>query len=139
MEGAGVAVPVFSLRSETGYGIGEFADLELLVDWAANCGMHLVQLLPINDTTSDFSWKDSYPYKAISAMALHPIYINIDRLFEHYHQTPPAEYPQRREVLNRLPQVDYEAVLKDKLEYLRQLYARVGASALASQQFKKFV
>jgi 4-alpha-glucanotransferase len=137
-KGAGVAVPVFSLRSETGYGIGEFADLELLVDWAANCGMHLVQLLPINDTTSDFSWKDSYPYKAISAMALHPIYINIDRLFEHYHQTPPAEYPQRREVLNRLPQVDYEAVLKDKLEYLRQLYARVGASALASQQFKKF-
>jgi 4-alpha-glucanotransferase len=137
-KGAGVAVPVFSLRSETGYGIGEFADLELLADWAAGCGMHLVQLLPVNDTTSDFSWKDSYPYKAISSMALHPIYINIDRLFEHYHQTLPVDYTQRRDALNRLPQVDYETVLKDKLEYLRQLFARVGATALASETFKEF-
>ena len=31
---AGVAVPVFSLRSENSFGVGEFADLKLLADWA---------------------------------------------------------------------------------------------------------
>ncbi len=32
--GAGVAMPVFSLRSERSFGVGEFADLPLLADWA---------------------------------------------------------------------------------------------------------
>ena len=54
--GAGVAIPVFSLRSERGYGVGEFLDLADLAGWAAGCGMHLVQVLPVNDTSSDFTW-----------------------------------------------------------------------------------
>uniref|UniRef100_J3KZX2 4-alpha-glucanotransferase n=1 Tax=Oryza brachyantha TaxID=4533 RepID=J3KZX2_ORYBR len=32
-------------------GVGEFLDLKLHVDWAVNSGFHLVQLLPINDTS----------------------------------------------------------------------------------------
>jgi 4-alpha-glucanotransferase len=51
MEGAGVAVPMFSVRSDEDLGVGEFLDLKLLVDWAVNSGFHLVQLLPINDTS----------------------------------------------------------------------------------------
>jgi hypothetical protein len=31
---AGVAVPVFSLRSEDGFGVGEFSDIKKLADWA---------------------------------------------------------------------------------------------------------
>ncbi|MGL1465909.1 4-alpha-glucanotransferase, partial [Vibrio parahaemolyticus] len=37
-----------------------------------------MQILPINDTTATHTWKDSYPYAAISAFALHPIYINLE-------------------------------------------------------------
>ena len=70
------------LRSERGYGIGEFADLAPFAEWAAGCGLHLVQLLPVNDTSSDFTWRDSYPYKAISTAALHPIYLNVERVFQ---------------------------------------------------------
>ena len=137
-KGAGVAIPVFSLRSRTGYGIGEFVDLEPFAQWAADCGMHLVQILPVNDTTSDYSWRDSYPYKAISAMALHPVYLHISGLFEQYHVPLPEGYIDRRDALNRLPQVDYVAVLKDKLAYLRELYAGVGARALRSRAFREF-
>ena len=36
--GAGTAVPVFSLRSEEDFGIGEFHDLKYLVDWAVKTG-----------------------------------------------------------------------------------------------------
>jgi len=61
--GAGVAVPVFSIRSDEDLGVGEFLDLKLLVDWAVNSGFHLVQLLPINDTSVNGMWWDSYPYR----------------------------------------------------------------------------
>src|SRR5205823_7978738 len=66
-KGAGVAIPVFSLRSQNSFGIGEFADIKLLVDWANETGLKLIQLLPVNDTSATYTWKDSYPYAAISA------------------------------------------------------------------------
>ncbi len=71
-KGAGVAIPVFSLRSKNSFGTGEFNDIKLLVDWAKQTGLKLLQFLPVNDTTDTHSAKDSYPYAAISAFALHP-------------------------------------------------------------------
>ncbi|MEI9807671.1 MAG: 4-alpha-glucanotransferase [Bacteroidota bacterium] len=62
--------PVFSLRSKNSFGVGEFADLKLLVDWAKETGLKLIQILPVNDTTATNTWIDSYPYAAISAFAL---------------------------------------------------------------------
>ncbi len=78
--GAGVAIPVFSLRSERSFGVGEFLDLPLLADWACRAGLKLIQILPVNDTSATHAWMDSYPYAAISAFALHPLYLNLDRL-----------------------------------------------------------
>ena len=78
-KGAGAAIPVFSLRTKNSFGTGEFADIKLLVDWAKNCGLKLIQLLPVNDTTATHSWTDSYPYAAISAFALHPMYLNLEK------------------------------------------------------------
>lgn len=137
-KGTGVSIPVSSLRSERGYGIGEFADLEAFARWAAGCGMNLVQILPVNDTTSDLSWRDSDPYKAISAMALHPIYINVPSLYEEYGLPLPEDYSSRREELNGLRQVDYEAVLRDKLGYLMQVYATVANRGIESWGFQEF-
>ena len=74
---AGVAVPVFSLRSDESFGIGEFNDLKKLADWCVMTGLKLIQILPVNDTTTDGGWNDSYPYKSVSTKALHPIYLNL--------------------------------------------------------------
>lgn len=137
--GAGVAIPVFSLRSETGYGIGEFADLPAFAEWAALCGLHLVQVLPVNDTSSDFTWRDSYPYKSISTAALHPVYLNLDRVFAYSGEELPNDYPERRAVLNRLPQIDYETVLKDKLAWLRELFRRHQLPVLRNPELQNFV
>jgi 4-alpha-glucanotransferase len=76
-KGAGVSIPVFSLRSKEGWGVGKFGDLKLLVDWAKKTGLQLIQILPVNDTSATDTWADSYPYAAISAFALHPMYLNI--------------------------------------------------------------
>ena len=73
--GAGVAIPVFSLRSDEDFGAGDFMDLKKLVDWAASTGQRVVQILPINDTTMTHTWTDSYPYNANSTFALHPMYL----------------------------------------------------------------
>ena len=42
--------------------------------------LKLIQLMPVNDTTATHTWLDSYPYAAISAFALHPLYLNLNRL-----------------------------------------------------------
>jgi 4-alpha-glucanotransferase len=79
-KGAGVSIPVFSLRSKNSFGTGEFTDLKLLVDWAKKTGLRLIQILPVNDTTATHTWVDTYPYAAISAFALHPLYLNLDKV-----------------------------------------------------------
>ena len=76
----GVAVPLFSLRTKDDFGIGEYADLPKLGDWCVANGMKIIQILPINDTTAHYDWRDSYPYNAISAFALNPIYLNLSLL-----------------------------------------------------------
>ena len=75
--GAGVAIPVFSLRSNSSFGVGEFNDIRLMVDWAAATGQSIIQILPINDTTMTNTWQDSYPYNANSTFALHPQFLHL--------------------------------------------------------------
>ena len=77
---AGVAIPVFSLRSENGFGVGEFTDIKKLADWAHKTHLSIIQILPINDTTANYTWTDSYPYAAISVYALHPQYLSLEKI-----------------------------------------------------------
>jgi len=91
-KGTGVAIPVFSLRRKNGYGVGEFTDIKLLVDWAAGVGIRMVQILPVNDTVAKHTWQDSYPCAAISVYALHPIYINLIRNRQAGFKDQPADY-----------------------------------------------
>ena len=79
---AGVSIPVFSLRTNKSFGVGEFLDLKLLTNWCDKTGLKLIQLLPINDTIATYTKSDSYPYAAISAFALHPLYIHIERFLK---------------------------------------------------------
>ena len=69
---AGVLVPLFALRGENDLGIGDLGALREFIDWAAEIGFKLVQLLPINETGSDSS-----PYNAISAMAIEPTTLHL--------------------------------------------------------------
>lgn len=136
--GCGVAVPVFSLRSAAGLGVGEFADLKPLADWAARTGVRMIQILPINDTTSARDWTDSYPYSAISVFALHPLYLRVDEL---PYPMPPefaAELATAREALNPLAVVDYEAVMAAKWRLTRQVHERHQATVLADPEFRRF-
>ncbi|MCW3086827.1 MAG: 4-alpha-glucanotransferase [Sediminibacterium sp.] len=137
-KGAGMAIPVFSLRSEQGFGIGEFTDLPLLVDWAKKAGLKMIQVLPINDTTATHEWTDSYPYAAISAFALHPIYLNLAKLTGTTGNKRLKQLEKERLRLNALPVVDYVAVAKIKSDYVAEVYRTDGASILAGSDFLSY-
>ena len=136
--GAGVAIPVFSLRSETGFGVGEFADLKLLADWAKKVGLKLIQLLPINDTSATHCWKDSYPYAAISAFALHPIYLNLAAVAGAKKQKLLATLEPERRRLNALETVDYEAVMSAKLGFLKTIFPLQKTATFRRRDYKVF-
>lgn len=121
-KGAGVAIPVFSLRSKKGLGTGEFTDLKLLVDWAKKTGLRMIQVLPVNDTIATHTWKDSYPYSAISAFALHPILLNVEQVAGNDQEQIIAPLAADQKRLNKLAQVDYEEVIRLKTSAIRQLY-----------------
>jgi len=137
-KGAGVAIPVFSLRSNNSFGIGEFTDIRLLVDWAVQTGLKLIQLLPINDTTATYTWKDSYPYAAISAFALHPIYINLQKVGGKDFPQVIKSLGRKQKQLNSLAEIDYEQVMQYKMRLLREMYELDGRAFLKEDAFKEF-
>ncbi|MEO8822072.1 MAG: 4-alpha-glucanotransferase [Ginsengibacter sp.] len=120
--GAGVLIPVFSLRSKKSFGVGEFSDIKLLIDWANQTGIKLIQLLPVNDTTSKYTWRESYPYSAISAFALHPIYINLEKVAGKDFASIIKPLKRKQKQLNDLKQFDYEQVMKFKITALKELF-----------------
>jgi 4-alpha-glucanotransferase len=137
-KGAGVAIPVFSLRSNQSMGVGEFSDIKLLADWSKKIGLKLIQLLPINDTTATHSWMDSYPYAAISAFALHPMYIRLSELVDANQLHLIQDALDQQIALNNLTVVDYEAVLSLKWKVLKAVYAINGKRDLTTPAFKQF-
>ena len=137
-KGAGVAIPVFSLRTRQSFGVGEFTDLKLLVDWAKLTGMKLIQLLPVNDTTSTNSWLDSYPYAPISVFALHPLYLNLQQVAGKRHAKLLNDLNELQAELNALPEVDYEGVMKAKWSAIGELYDAMKADWLASADYQAF-
>ncbi|MCM1348937.1 MAG: 4-alpha-glucanotransferase [Firmicutes bacterium] len=136
--GSGTAIPVFSLRSELGFGVGEFLDIIPMVDWAVSTGQQFIQLLPINDTTMTHTWTDSYPYTTNSTFALHPMYLRIDEMGDLKDAALISEYKQLREELNKLEAVDYERVNRYKDRFTRALFSLQGKAEMTSESFKKF-
>jgi len=121
---SGVAVPVFSLRSNDSCGIGEFPDLKKLADWCVATGLKMIQILPINDTTTDGSWSDSYPYKSISTKELHPIYLNVEKVGLLKDENDRKRFEELKKELNAKEFVDYPEVFKAKMDYLKKVYAQ---------------
>lgn len=120
--GAGLSVPIFSLRTKNSFGVGEFTDIKLLVDWAVKMKMKLVQILPINDTTATHTWMDSYPYAPISVFALHPQYLNLEAVAGDAKHKVIKSLAKKQKELNALSEIDYEAVMKYKWEAIKELY-----------------
>lgn len=137
-KGAGVSIPVFSLRSKDSFGVGEFTDLKLLIDWARKTGLRLIQILPINDTMATHTWVDSYPYASISAFALHPIYLNLETVAGKKYADLVKPLRKKQKQLNEMSDLDYEQVIKFKLSTLKELFLAQKQEFLKDEDFIDF-
>ncbi|MBF0553086.1 MAG: 4-alpha-glucanotransferase [Nitrospirae bacterium] len=116
----GVAIPVFSIRTDEDCGIGEFLDLIKMGSWCKKVGLDIIQILPVNDTGTDAS-----PYNAISAFALHPVYIRLGELaysVKIFKEEYKEEIKAAAARLNALELVDYPAVRQFKETMLKKIY-----------------
>ena len=137
-KGAGIAIPVFSLKSENSFGVGDFGDLKRMIDWAVSTQQKVIQRLPINDTTMTHAWTDSYPYNSISIYAFHPMYADIKQMGTLKDKSAAAKFNKKQKELNGLPAMDYEAVNQTKWEYFRLIFKQEGEKVLASGEFGEF-
>jgi 4-alpha-glucanotransferase len=76
MRQAGVLIPVFSIRTPSGWGLGEIPDLVPFARWAGAAGFSVVQVLPVHEASRG----QSSPYAALTAFAIDPVYIAVDAL-----------------------------------------------------------
>lgn len=137
-KGAGVAIPVFSLRSESGFGIGEFDDLKKMVDWARKTGQRIIQTLPINDTILYHTNYDSYPYNAVSVYALHPIYLHLESLGKLKTKKQKDYFQAKKTELNAQTFSDYQNVMNAKWEFFKLIYPQESPAVFASDDYKVF-
>ncbi len=135
---AGTVMPLFSLRSAHGWGIGDFGDIKLMADWLSATGQNVLQLLPVNDTTVCGGNEDSYPYNCVSVFALNPIYADISQLPALASARRNAYYDKEREKLNAQPVVKYAQVYRLKIGYLRELFDQQASDLLASDGYRAF-
>jgi len=137
-KGAGVAVPVFSLRSKQGLGIGEFLDLKQLGDWAKTSGIQLIQILPIHDTTVYQDERDSSPYNIISAFAFHPQYLNIQRLAQNMPKDFQQKIQQKADELNKEDKVAYSQIIAAKHNFIQSIFEHEKNKFLKDPSFLQF-
>ena len=134
----GIAVPLFSLKSNSSWGIGDFEDIKLLADYAHRRGLSILQFLPINDTSANMNWRDSYPYNCISVFALHPIYLAVESVGVLEDQEKLRQYRRQARLLNRRVFLDYEEVLELKMGYLRELFEQEWPKLAGNVEFADF-
>ncbi len=69
----GVTIPLFSLRTDRSWGIGEINDLPEFGTWMHSIGLQLVQILPLGEISAS----ETSPYSALSAFGIDPMYVSL--------------------------------------------------------------
>lgn len=122
----GLWTHLYAVRSVRNWGVGDFTDLESLLEWAAEIGAAFVGINPLHALRN--SGDDISPYSPVSRLFRNVVYLDLDRVPE-LAECPEArvrlESRVYREALSGLrgsDRVDYEAVMALKLPVLESLY-----------------
>ncbi len=137
--GAGVGLPVFSIRTKKSFGVGDFVDLKLLIDWAETVGIKLIQVLPLNDTNGTRTDLDVLPYAAITAFALNPLFLNLPALGKLPAEHPLTfEYSLKQKEYNSKELVEFLEIVNFKFAYARTIFQLQKDDFLKKSDFQKF-
>lgn len=137
----GLVVPLGALYTKENSVIGQYPDLKAFSDFCKECGISLIQLLPVNDTGTQSS-----PYSGLSAFALHPIYISLKDIsgFDDLYKSNPKFKKAYDKFLNDFPyskRYDYDGILNSKINLLKMLYETTlaGKEGKADEELTKWI
>ncbi len=134
----GIALQLYTLRSQSNWGIGDFGDLEMLIRWAAQHGAGFIGLNPLHALAPADPARSS-PYSASSRHFLNVLYISIPAVPEFEECRAARARMSQSDVASRLiglrshPHVDYRGVAELKIEILSLLYRQFCEQHLATR------
>jgi 4-alpha-glucanotransferase len=133
-----LAVQLYGVRSSRNWGMGDFTDLEGLIELAAGLGAGGVGLNPLHALFDDRP-ADCSPYSPNSRLFLNALYIDVEKLAE----VSPGAFLDSSDAIARLREgniVDYAAVAELKWRALRLAFATFKADPNTERQaaFAKF-
>jgi 4-alpha-glucanotransferase len=126
---SGIAVPLGALKTKECPAVGEYMALVPLARFCKKAGLSVIQLLPVNDTGTQSS-----PYSALSAFALHPVYLTISAIagFKTLYDTD-GSFRERYNNLQKQHIHDirwnYPVICAEKDALLHSLYQRALSEA----------
>ena len=128
-----LAVQLYSIRSARNWGIGDFTDLESLLELAADLGAEGIGLNPLHALFDDKP-NDCSPYSPNSRLFLNALYIDVAKL-----EGAPAD-SDRIAKLRESELVDYADVAALKWQALRSAFGHFKTQARAEQRedFEEF-
>ncbi|MFO0707309.1 MAG: 4-alpha-glucanotransferase [Nitrospira sp.] len=124
----GLALQLYSLRSERNWGIGDFQDLSAVVDWAGKkLGAGVIGLNPLHALKNTRPYHIS-PYSPNSRLYLNELYLDVERVME-ARTTPEVQtrladptFRVQLEAARKSDIVQYEAVASAKHTVLELCY-----------------
>lgn len=117
-----LTVQLYSLRSASNWGIGDFGDLMAVIRLAARAGAAGIGLNPLHALFDNYP-ADCSPYSPNSRLFLNPLYVDVTKapnLPAHFL----SEHADSLEALRRADLVDYTAVAGLKWRALRLAFER---------------
>ncbi|HEY8208951.1 MAG TPA: 4-alpha-glucanotransferase [Myxococcaceae bacterium] len=128
---SGVLLPLFSLRSRTDFGIGDFGAIGGFLDWLRAGRQKMWMMLPLLPTAPG----DTSPYATRSAFGLNPLFIHLDdvpELSEGGGVRLSEEERKRLDEARAAPRIRYDLVVPLKMAALRRAFDRFHQREWAS-------
>ena len=125
---AGIAVSLYSLRSERNWGCGDFADLYKLIDWAAtDLRASFIGLNPLHAIPNRQPYNTS-PYLPVCSFYRNPLYLDVERIEDFAKSTRArrifntAGIRAQTAALRAAKYVEYEPIYRLKMRFLKLLF-----------------
>src|SRR5690242_12412934 len=135
----GVFIPVYALRSESNWGVGDFGDLRTLMEWVHTRGGSLVGTLPLLATFLDEPFHPS-PYSPVSRLFWNELFLEMSRVPEMEHSEEAgslarsAGFQSERAELQSYSLVEYRRAMALKRRVLEALAHSIFSRPSARQQ-----
>jgi 4-alpha-glucanotransferase len=134
--GFGLAVNLYTVTSESNWGVGDLGDLGALAEWARDHGAGFLSINPLHALAN--TGERVSPYAPLSRLFRNPLYLDLTAIPEAADLGPPGDELRRLRAGGRIP---YDAVLAAKRTALERAFDRFrqagGARAAAFAAFRR--